>query len=206
MPEGLTSTLRELAQRILKHPGDQGLDRELQALVATHGEIVYEILTDTLVANTPGTYSQQDQDRALRWHRPAELRPPTQLPIILLSNLPNYLELSDRGIVDLVADLIPSDFFVLGKEARLTWIEWQVWDYFLMDGYKIAQIAQLLTKRDGTPYTERAIRYALERAKFKIRRCPSLGWRTCLLEDILRGKHDQPPDRVRCLLALTRDT
>jgi len=206
MPEGLTSTLRQLAQRILKHPGDQRLDAELRVLVAAHGDIVYEILTDTLVANTPGTYSQRRQDEVLRWRHSAELSPTDQLPIILFSNLPNYLEFSDRGIVELVADLIPSDFFMLGKEAHLTRIEWQVWDYFLMDGYTIAQMAQLLTKHDGSSYSERAIRYALERAKFKIRRCPSLGWRTCLLEDILRGKHDHPPDRVRCLIALTRDT
>ena len=188
MPE-LHTQITALVRRIERHEAPDP-DAEVAALVADHGAWVLEAITDALTAGGQDTYSQSLQDKLA--DKNLEMSPEDwrRLPIA-------SLELGQPGpsLLVLLADLVPADLAAIRREALLTPVEYDVWRYWL-DGYGVPRIATWVRKHNGSSYATYSVRLILQRAQAKISQCPSLGWRTCLAEDIARGRIRRIPRKA----------
>jgi hypothetical protein len=172
-------------------------------LAQNYGDWVPEALADLLTQDVEGTYHQGEQDRLLKCRHPAELTSqhvgasPASLPIALtdLDADADPPEPAWSGTISYLLDLIPTDFRRIPGEARLTRVEAEVWRFWLQ-GKTACQIAEWVIKGNGSRYGIRMIRHILHRAREKVEHCPYVGWRTCLLEDICRGRYSQSPNKV----------
>lgn len=188
----LNTAIDRLARRIADQPVDD-YETEIAELVRAHGDWVREAITDALTRNCRDTYSQRNQDRSLVSGHPKQIGHNKRLDIVLLSSMPEYVELTDEDMVRFLSDLVPGDFYAIYREVRMTKLERWVWDLFVL-GYELSQMPTLLEPKrrvkDGTAvyYTERELRKALTSAQRKVYTHPELGWRTAMLEDIMRGK------------------
>lgn len=190
--ENLDEKITELAARILADPQNPQLEAEIDHLASLHGDYVKEAITDRLTANGNGAYSQHMQDMETRSKYATEISGAQRLPMVLIGSLPSYFETPHLELAKLISSLVPADFYQIAREARLSRTESEVWDYFLQ-GYEPGDMVPFVAKHGGGHYTIRSMCSILERTREKVRNCPSLGWRTCLAEDIHRGKHQRLP-------------
>ena len=190
--QSLDDEIADLTIAIKANPSDEKLEARIAELCRQHGDRVYELIADQLTAGLDGAYSQRRQDKSNQSRFATEIASTGTIPIVFLATLPNSIQLLDQQMLDLVSELIPSDFHRLPLDARLTLTESEVWGYFI-HGYDVVAMAALVQQ---CRYTPKAIEVILDRAKSKVYRCPWFGWRTCLAEDIHRGKHSHPPNTV----------
>lgn len=195
----LRTLLDDLAQRITDCDDDElrtALDRETRELAISAGEWVYDALNDRLTGDGD-TYSQDLQD----WYRTtracfiSRTQSAANLPVSLMGDDPEMLDSlrMSMGVLEILGSILPADFRRLRRDAKLSQIEYDCFYYWLRS-YTPKQMAQWMVQRDGTPYKYRSIVAILRRTWHKIQYCPYVAWRTCLAEDIARGRNWHRPN------------
>lgn len=186
-------SIRQLAERIRQGEPRESLDAEVRALSELHGEWVRESLVDMLTDSTD-TYSQHLQDTL--YSSGVEISPQQteRLEIVSLEAFGDSLT-GNWAMILTLTELVPSDWYALPREAKLSRVEADVWGFWLQQK-EIADIQVYVLRNDGRPYSTRYLRACLSRAIHKVENCDSLGWRTALAEDRHRGRCHKMPKRV----------
>lgn len=197
--DALRKLLDDLADRIRSCESEtqrRELDRETRQLALQHGDWVYDAISDRLSVGED-TYSQDLQD----WYRTtracmliSRAQHGPNLPVALVGNNPELLEALrlSMGVLEILSSILPVDFHRIRSDAQLSPIEFDCFYYWLRS-YTPKQMAQWLVKPDGTAYKYRSIVAILRRTWRKIQYCPSVAWRTCLAEDMARGRNAEKP-------------
>jgi hypothetical protein len=200
----LSQRIAELANRIKQAPDDWRTADDVRMLAEAQGDWVLEAITDHLTDEDPGTYSQHLQDMLTtqsdvvpELHGAEPDVDSGLVRLIYYGILPANLELPDDYIARWIyCELTPGDFWKIEREAHLTSLEGRVWGYYVR-GYEVERIADFLhdsSIRRRVNYRPEQVARILDRTKLKVLTCPTLGWRTCLAEDMRRGM--APPARI----------
>ena len=173
--------ISELVKRIQAMPEDPGLDRKIEALAARCGEWVMDAIADQLTDGSRDSISPWKASNLLGVG--IQSSPLQAGPIFVTEWLENGMDL-----VDVLRELVAGDFYKIPREAHMTRIEAEVWGYWTQ-GRNVGWMLLWVHHPNGVPYTRQGLAAVLKRTCEKVRNCPWLGWRTCLAEDIARGKH-----------------
>lgn len=196
--------IRRLAERMMETPSDADTENSVRRLAEEKGEWVFDSIVDHLTKGAEGTYPQALQDR---FRRRADdhlvvANCSTRLPIVSLEALQQSChsllqgDVSTQPMFTMLSELTSADFYSIPREAHLTRVEREVWEYYLK-GKTCDEIAQYVCKDDGSLYRVNSIRKILHRVQEKVWNCKAIGWRTAMEEDIHRGKHGHyPPARI----------
>jgi hypothetical protein len=193
----LNARIKKLAMKFKADPENPELQMDLEQLIHLQGEWVKESFADFLVEGEPGTFSQTYQDRLIAdANRPVFISTDDSghLRSIYLSNKAVDVFLPDLEVYRfLFSELHPSDFWKIEREARLTELESEIWGWFVR-GYNLQQIAERVHRpRSNRPMRLEQVSAIFNRTKAKVLCCPTLGWRTCYLQDVMRGR---VPDKI----------
>ena len=187
----LKDEIAELAFTIRHNPRNEATELRIRYLADRHGDWVIEAIINKLTVGTPGTFPQSLQDVYRESPAKSCLRHAETIVASLDAVLDDY-EKPPAILISTISELIPADFYRIPQDARLSIVEADVWSYWLQ-GFTISDIALLVFKRNGEPYHSRSLRKILRRAQGKVWNCPVLGWRTCLAEDVARGRRRCTP-------------
>lgn len=181
----IETAVATIAARIALSPDPWQLDREVRGLIEQHGDWFAELLVDRLTQDVGYSQSVQDHLHCI------EINHYWSVPVILLGDA--AAELRDKNEIDDILDgLVPADVNQIPRLARLRPVERDVL-YYTKRGYSVVQMSQWLVGPRGLPYRPDSIRRMRARVSQKIQRCPEIGIRTALAQDLHRGPRAVPP-------------
>jgi hypothetical protein len=117
------------------------------------------------------------------------------LPVIYDGLLTQDEQIAFDQIMDLLNQIIPVDFHSICRAAKLSRLQADVWNYFLR-GYTPQAMSCWMRKPDQARYTSKHLREVLVATLRKVWECPAIAWRTCMAEDIARGRFAVPPQYI----------